>query len=277
MTHPSWVALDGMPHGFTELDKVVVHVISLIVFWGCSFILSALWWIMTEVYGSFLIQETDWGGNWVLFWWAECKKKGSQEIPRVIGKFGFGVENEAGQKLREFCQENALFIVNTLFQQQKRRLYTWPSPNGQYRNQTDYILCSQRWISSIPSAKTRLAADCGSDHELLIAKFRLKLRKVGTTTRPFSLVQSLSRVRLFWPHEPQHTRPPCPSPTPGVYPNLGPSSQRCHPTILSSVIPFSSCPQSFSASRSFQMSQFFAWGGQSIGVSASTSVPPMST
>ena len=79
----------------------------------------------------------------------------------------------------------------------------------------------------------------------------------------------------LWPHEQQHTRPPCPSPTPGVYPNLCPLSQWCHPTILSSVVPFSSCPQSFPASGSFQMSQFFASGGQSIGVSASTSVLPM--
>ena len=66
-----------------------------------------------------------------------------------------------------------------------RRLYTWASPYGQHRNQIDYILCSQRWRSSIQSAKTRLGADCGSDHELLIAKFRLKLKKVGKTARPF--------------------------------------------------------------------------------------------
>ena len=85
----------------------------------------------------------------------------------------------------EFCEENALFIANTLFQQQKRRLYTWTSPDGQHWNQIDYILCNQRWRSSIQSAKTRLRADCGSDHELLIAKFRLKLKKVGKTTRPF--------------------------------------------------------------------------------------------
>ena len=85
----------------------------------------------------------------------------------------------------EFCQENALVITNTLFQQHKKRLYTWTSPDGQHRNQTDYILCSQRWRSSIQSAKTRPGADCGSDHELLIAKFRLKLKKVGKTTRPF--------------------------------------------------------------------------------------------
>ena len=79
------------------------------------------------------------------------------------------------------------------------------------------------------------------------------------------------------PHEPQHARPPCPSPTPGVHPNLCPLSRWCHPTISSSVVPFSSCPQSFSASGSFQMSQLFESGGQSIGVSALTSVLPMNT
>ena len=112
-------------------------------------------------------------------------KVGSQEIPGVTGKFGFGVQNEAGQRLTEFWQENALAIADLLFQQQKRRLYTWTSPDGQYQNQTDYMLCSQRWGSSIQSAKTRLGADCDSDHELLIAKVRLKLKKVGKTTRPF--------------------------------------------------------------------------------------------
>ena len=85
----------------------------------------------------------------------------------------------------QFCQENALVIANTLFQQHKRRLYTWTSPDGQQRNQIDYILCSQRWRSSTQSAKTRLGADCDLDHELLVAKFRLKLKKVGKTTRPF--------------------------------------------------------------------------------------------
>ena len=84
-----------------------------------------------------------------------------------------------------FCQENALVIANTLFQQHKRRLSTWTSPDGQYQNQIDYILCSQRWRSSRQSANTRPGVDCGSDHELLIAKFRLKLKKVGKTTRPF--------------------------------------------------------------------------------------------
>ena len=117
-------------------------------------------------------------GNW-------NAKVESQETPGVTGKFGFVVQKEAGQRLIEICQENALVIANTLFQQQKRRLYIWTSPDGQHQNQIDYILCSQRWRSSIQSAKTRPGADCGSDHELLIAKYRLKLKKVGKTTRPF--------------------------------------------------------------------------------------------
>ena len=113
-------------------------------------------------------------------------KVGSQETPGVTGKFGLGVQKEADQRLTEFCQGNTLVIANTLFQQHKWRLYTWTSPDGQYWNQIDYILCSQRWRSSIQSAKTRPEADCGSDHELLIAKFRHKLEKVGETTRPFT-------------------------------------------------------------------------------------------
>ena len=75
-------------------------------------------------------------GNW-------NAKVGSQETPGVRSKFGLGVQNEAGKRLIEFCQENALVIANTLFQQHKRRLYTWTSPHGQYQNPIDYILCSQ--------------------------------------------------------------------------------------------------------------------------------------
>ena len=93
-------------------------------------------------------------GNW-------NAKAGGQETSGLTGKFGLGVQNEAGQRLIEFCQENAPVIANTLFQQQKRRLYTWTSPDGQHRNQIDYILCSQRRRSSIQSAKIRLTPDCG--------------------------------------------------------------------------------------------------------------------
>ena len=114
-------------------------------------------------------------------------KVGSQETSGVTGKFGLGVQNEANRatvltreqlltRLTVLSRER-LVIANTLFQQHKRRLYTWTSPDDQYQNQIDYILCSQRWRSSIQSAKTKLGADCDSDHELLIAKLRLKLKK----------------------------------------------------------------------------------------------------
>ena len=109
-------------------------------------------------------------------------KLGSKETPGVTGKFGLGMWNEAGQRVSP--RERTGHSKHS-FQQHKRRLYTWTSLDGQHRNQIDYILCSQRWRSSIQSAKTRLGADCGLDHELLIAKFRLKLKKVWKTTRAF--------------------------------------------------------------------------------------------
>ena len=96
------------------------------------------------------------------------------------------MQNEDGQRLIEFCQENAPVIANTLFEQHKKRLYTWTSPDGQHRNQIDYILCSRRWRSSTQAAKTRPGADYGSDRKLLIAKFRFKLKKVGKTIQPFT-------------------------------------------------------------------------------------------
>ena len=133
-----------------------------------------------------------------LFIIGDCNAKvGSQDIPGVIGKFGLGGQNEADQRLTEFYQENALVIANTLFQQHKRRFYTWTSPDDQYWKQIDYTLCSQRWRSSTQSAKTRPGADCGSDHELLIAKFRLKLKKVRKTTRPFKLWPKLNPLELY--------------------------------------------------------------------------------
>ena len=106
-------------------------------------------------------------------------KVGSQETRGIVGKFGVqhGVQNEPGQRLTEFCQENTLVIENTLFQQHRWRLYTWTSPDGQYQNQMDYILCNQRWRSSIQSAKTRPGVDCGPDHGLLMANSDLNWRK----------------------------------------------------------------------------------------------------
>ena len=102
----------------------------------------------------------------------------SQAIHGVTGKLGLEIQNSRWRPT-DFYQENTLVIASILFQQHKRRLYTWTSPDGQHENQIDYILCSQKWGCSIQSAKTRLGADCGSDHE------------------QFSSVQSLSHVRLF--------------------------------------------------------------------------------
>ena len=129
----------------------------------------------------------------------ECKARKSRDTwnNRQIWPWS---TNKAGQRVTEFFQENSLVIAHTLFQQYKRILYTWTSPAGQYRNQIDYIFCSQRWRSSIQSAKTRPGADCGSDDELLIAKFRLTLKKAGKTTRPFSydLIKSLIIIQWRW-------------------------------------------------------------------------------
>ena len=122
-------------------------------------------------------------------------KVGSQEIPGVTDKFGLGVQNEAGQRLIEFCQENSLVRANTLFQQYKKRLYAWTLPDHQYRNLIDYILCSQRWRSLIQSAKTRPGADCGSEHELLIAKFRLTCYSLENFQTWFSVSLSQSEYK----------------------------------------------------------------------------------
>ena len=128
----------------------------------------------SSAHGIFQARVLEWGA--IAF---------SKETRGVTGKFGLWVWNEAGQRLIEFCQENVLVTTNILFQKHKRRLYTWTSPDDQHQNQIDYILCSQRWRSSVQSAKAGLGTDCTSDHELLIAKVRLKLKKVGKTNRPF--------------------------------------------------------------------------------------------
>ena len=106
-------------------------------------------------------------------------KLGSREITGVTGKLGLRIRNEPGQTLTEFCQENAQVIAKTLFQQHKKRLYTWTSPNSQYQNQLDYIICRWRWrcLYSIQSAKTRPGADCGSGHERLLLNSDLNWRE----------------------------------------------------------------------------------------------------
>ena len=115
--------------------------------------------------------------------------------------------------------------------------------------------------------------------------FNLKLEHTGFQKAVLCIINIFTSVKFshtvmsdsLWPHDPQHTRPPCPSPAPGVYPNPCPLSCWFHPTISSAVFPFSSCPESFPASGSFRMSQLFASDGPNIGVSASTSVLPMNT
>ena len=121
--------------------------------------------------------------------------------------------------------------------------------------------------------------------EVLLGGHIQKIYEKRSELHDFSHTQKVSSVQFsrsvlsdsLRPHEPQHARPPCPSPTPRVHPNPCPLSRGCHSTISSSVVPFFSCPQSFPASGSFQMSQLFTSGGQSIGASASTSVLPMNT
>ena len=113
----------------------------------------------------------------------------------------------------------------------------------------------------------------------------LQMSFLHRSSLPWALPHCFSWVQFscsvvsdsLWSHGSQHARPPCPSPTPGVHPNSCPSSWWCHPAISSSVVPFSSCPQSFPASGSFPMSQLFAWGSQSIGVSALASILPVNT
>ena len=146
----------------------VCHQCSEVVSWKLFSIQMIFWWIW-------------WGesGLPVLF----LHHVGMEEIPGVTGKFGLGIQNEAGQRLTEFCQENALVIANTLFQYHKTL----------HMDITRWSILKSDWLYSLQPKmeklytvnKNRMGADCGSDHELLIAKFRFKLKKVGKTTRPF--------------------------------------------------------------------------------------------
>ena len=100
-----------------------------------------------------------------------------------MGGHGLGKQNEAGERLVEFCEGNNMGIMNTWFQQPKRRLYTWTSPDGKYRNQIDYILINKRWKSTIRDVRTKPGADCGTDHELLVATLKIKLKKLKRGNR----------------------------------------------------------------------------------------------
>ena len=116
-------------------------------------------------------------------------KVGSGEDLPAVGKFGWGERNDAGDRLVQCCTENRLAIMNTWFKQPKRRLYTWTAPGGEHRNQIDYFLCQRRWKSSILAVKTLPGADCGSDHQLLVAKIKITLTtiKKPPATRRFDM------------------------------------------------------------------------------------------
>ncbi|XP_051513504.1 craniofacial development protein 2-like [Myxocyprinus asiaticus] len=111
-------------------------------------------------------------------------KVGSQEEWNIVGWFGLGKRNDAGECLVRFCHENHLRVSNTWFMQPKCCLYTWTAPNGQHRNQIDYILCSQCWKSSVLAIKTFPGAECGSDHELLVATIKVKFCNIKKNAPP---------------------------------------------------------------------------------------------
>ena len=111
-------------------------------------------------------------------------KLGKGSATKLIGPYGLGERNERGDRLEDFAIENDLAVTNTLFQQHKRRLYTWTSPNGEHRNQIDYILIKQKWRTSVKVAKTLAGADCGSDHELLSITLKLKMVKRKGKSKP---------------------------------------------------------------------------------------------
>ena len=133
----------------------------------------------------------------------ECKSRKSRNTWGNMQIWPWNTEWSRAKANREFswyfffffCQENGRVIANILFQQHKIRLHTWTSPDGQYRNQVDYIPYSQRWRSSIHLAKTRPGANCFSDHQILIAKFRLKLKKVGEI---HETIQVWPKLNPFW-------------------------------------------------------------------------------
>ena len=173
-----------------------------------------------------------------------------------------------------FCEFPWIFCVDYFF------IYKWYNFVSSFPVYIIFIYCSRDTVPTVPPKQCLIRA-------LMLSILNLNFKGNSSCCLPleilfkerFGSVQFSRSVvsNSLQPHESQHTRPPCPSPTPGAHSNSCPLSRWCHPAISSSVVPFSSCPQSLPASESFPMSQLFAWGDQSIGVSASGSVLPMNT
>ncbi|XP_012544182.2 transposon TX1 uncharacterized 149 kDa protein [Bombyx mori] len=115
-------------------------------------------------------------------WNAKIGNTCNDDLPSIVGNFGLGVRNERGQRLLDYCIERKFCIANTCFQHHPRRLYTWTSPGARYRNQIDYILINSRWKSAIRNVKTFPGAECGTDHNLLVARFTLRLKAASSRT-----------------------------------------------------------------------------------------------
>ncbi|KAL4702682.1 hypothetical protein ACJJTC_018691 [Scirpophaga incertulas] len=112
-------------------------------------------------------------------------------IRHILGKYGLGIRNERGEMLIDFCVSNNLTITNTCFKHHKRRLYTWSFPGDRFRNQIDYITIANRWKSAVTNTRTYPGADCGSDHQLLVADIRVRLKSCGKKVKPLKRLSAL--------------------------------------------------------------------------------------
>ena len=226
-------------------------------------------------------------------------KRGSQEIPGKTGKFSLEVQHESGQRLTKFFQENLWVIVNTLFQQPKKWLYTWTPPDGQYRSLIMFLEAKVEKFYTV-SEKQDMELAMAQIMSYLLQNPGLYWRKWGKPlghsgmssikslwlhnrgiqgARSGSLIQFTPIVKSdsLWSNGLQHARFLCPSPTFRACSNSCPLSQWCHPTISSSVIHLPSCLQPFLTLGYSLRSQVFTSGGQSNGATASASVLPMNT
>ena len=214
-------------------------------------------------------------GVWDLVPWPEI-----QPGPHALGVWSLATGPPGKSPTTPNFHHRLSFLMSRFWWQSTYLLFL-PSPDSLSK----CITHKQRRVNLFTALMIKLACILPSNDRRVVYSLSWYSWGIGSRT-PICGCQSLCVVSQFSlsvvsdslrPHESQHVRPPCLSPTPRVYSNPCPSSRWCHPAISSSVVPFSSCPQSLLASGSFSMSQHFAWGGQSIGVSASASVLPMNT